>query len=103
MCAHRTMLKNIIQQFRLQLRTWGRQSPMLEAAFEGDASGLVGFMFQGEAADTAQAHGLDAGRLAESFRLERFGGLEGFFQQASEPIPGAPEPPRRPGLDIDQV
>ena len=103
LCAHKTMLKNIVQQFRLQLRTWGRQAPALEAAFHNDPAELAAFMLNGQAQAAAQAHGLEAGRLAESFRLDRFGDLEQFLQQASEPIPGAPQPPHRPALDAGEM
>lgn len=103
LCAHKTMLKNILQQLRLQLRTWGRQAPALEAAFHGDPAELAAFMLHGQAQAAAHAHGLEEGQLAECFRLDRFGDLEEFLQQASEPIPGAPEPPHRPGLDADEA
>jgi len=100
LCAHRTMMRNVIHQFRLQLKTWGRQMPLLEAAMDGDHAPLLGMFVQGQAEAVAAAFELGADRAGEAFRLVRFGDLEGLFQQASEPLPGAPEAPIRPGLDV---
>jgi hypothetical protein len=49
----------------------------------------------------AREAGLADGRLAESFRLVRFGAFEEFMQRESEPLPGAEPPVPRPGLDLD--
>lgn len=100
LCAHDTMMRNLVNQLRLQAQTWGRRVPVLEEAFTGDLRPLLTqwMTLKGEA--EAYAGGLPAGRLAESFRLVRFGGFEELMQRMSEPIPGAPLSVPRPGLDI---
>lgn len=99
MAAHRTMMRNVIQQYRLQARTWGRTIPLLEHAFHEDAAPLLREFLRMRGEAVAQQFGLAEGRLAECFRLQRFGDMEGLFQATGEPIAGAPEPPRREGLD----
>ncbi|MCC6144400.1 MAG: PIG-L family deacetylase [Candidatus Hydrogenedentes bacterium] len=99
MAAHRTMVANIIKQSVLQLKTWGRQLPMLEAAMAGDPEPLLAQVFTGQAEAAAAAAGMPEGRLAEAFRLARFGDMEDLFQAMAEPLPGATAAPVRPGLD----
>lgn len=101
MCAHATMMKNLIQQLRLQIRTWGKRVPMIEEAFDGDPRPLLTLFLQTQGRAVAEANGLGSGRMAESFRLARFGGFESFAQQAGVLLPGATEPPKRLGLDLD--
>lgn len=102
-CAHREMMRNTIQQYRLQLRTWGKGLPWLEQAMDGDLQSLIGMFLQEQAKAAAIAAGWDPEeKLAEAFRLERFGDLEPLFQMLAEPLdepvePGAPV--QRPGLD----
>lgn len=84
--AHQTMMKNTINQTVLQLRTYGRRSPLMEAAMAGDMEPLLSMVLQGQAAEAAAEAGLDEGRLGESFRKERFGDLEDMIDAISEPI-----------------
>lgn len=100
--AHKTMVDNMLNRYILQLRTWGRRVPLLEQSLEGDSRGLLEAFLTEQAKDVGERFGLGEGRLGEPFRLERFGDLEGLFQLFSEPIPGAPEPPKRKGLDPPQ-
>ncbi|MBI1319801.1 MAG: hypothetical protein GC168_12770 [Candidatus Hydrogenedens sp.] len=99
LCAHRTMMRNVIQQYRLQAQTWGKTIPLLEHAFHDDPEPLFREYLHGRGEAVAHQFGLPEGRLAEVFRLVRFGDLEPLFQATGEPIPGAPEPPRREGID----
>jgi LmbE family N-acetylglucosaminyl deacetylase len=99
MCAHRTMVRNLINQYVLQLKTWGRRVPWLEQSMEGDPRPLVASFLQGQANAVAEKHNLGEGRMGEEFRLVRFGDLEELFQTMGEPIPGAEEPPPRNGID----
>jgi len=98
MNAHREMIKNMLNRYVLQLRTWGKRVPLLEGA-KNDPRGLLEAFLTEQAKAVAAEFKLGDGRLAEKFRLERFGDLEGLFQLFSEPIPGAPPPVHRPGLD----
>ncbi|MGQ9573462.1 MAG: PIG-L deacetylase family protein [Dehalococcoidia bacterium] len=98
-CVHRQMMRNTINQYRLQLRTWGRRMPWLDASMDGDMRPLLALFFQEQANGVAKAFGLPEGRMAEAFRLVRFGDLEELFQGLSEPLPDAQAAPARPGLD----
>lgn len=86
LCAHRTMMRNTLNQLVLQMRTWGRRSPLLEAVMDGDMSPLAEQILGGAAAEAAKTFGLPEGRYAEIFRRERFGDLEVFLEAISEPI-----------------
>ncbi|MFO8055804.1 MAG: PIG-L deacetylase family protein [bacterium] len=99
--AHKTMVKNMLNRYVLQLKTWGRRVPLLEQSME-DPRGLLDAFLREQAKETAKHYGLGEDRLAEPFRLERFGDLEGMFQMFSEPIAGAEEPPRRKGLEPEE-
>jgi hypothetical protein len=99
MCAHKTMVPNIVQQSVLQLKTWGKRVPLLDAAMAGDIEPLITQVFTAQAEAAAAAAGLPQEIKAEPFRLVRFGDMEDLFQAMAEPIPGAPAPPHRPGLD----
>lgn len=98
LCAYREMMVNTFNQYRLQLRTWGRRVPWLEASMEGDFRPLIALAMQGGGNAVAAQFNLGPGRMGEAFRLERFGDLEEMFQALSEPIEGA-ETIRRDGLD----
>lgn len=98
MRAHATMTRNIANQLRLQLRTYGRRAPAVDAAVESDAGPLLEMFFRAQAAEVARAAGLPAGSAAEAFRLVRFGDLEDLVRAASEPIPGAPPSVARKSL-----
>ncbi len=85
--AHRTMLRNVLNQYRLQLRTAGRRVAAIDAGVEGgDLRPLVERFVAGTAAGVAAAAGFPEGRFAEAFRRERFGDLEPLFQQIGEDL-----------------
>jgi len=86
LAAHKTMMRNTVNQFRLQLRTWGRRAPALDAAMESDLAPLATGFLHAQTSATAEAHGLGEGRLGEEFRVVRFGDMEEFFEQISEPL-----------------
>jgi LmbE family N-acetylglucosaminyl deacetylase len=102
LCAHRTMMQNTMNQYRLQLQTWGRHVEWLESSMAegGDMRPLLGLFLQEQANGVAEAFGMDPGPTGEAFRLVRFGDLEELFQHTSEPLPGAEEPVRRESLDL---
>lgn len=85
-CAHREMMRNMIQQYRLQLRTWGRQLALLDEALNGDIKPLVDMVLREQAKAVAiQAGWHGKSFLGEAFRLERFGDMDTLFQTA-EPL-----------------
>lgn len=102
LCAHQTMMHNTMNQYRLQLQTWGRCLPWLEASMAEceDMRPLLALFLQEQANGVAEAFALGEGRMGEAFRLVRFGDLEELFQLMAEPLPGAKEAPRRENLDI---
>jgi len=100
LCAHRTMMRNTMNQYRLQLQTWGRRMDWLESSMEGDMRPLLALFLQEQANGVAEAFGLGPGRMGEAFRLVRFGDLEELFQQMSESLPGVEEPVQRESLGI---
>jgi len=89
LAAHRTMMRNVINQLRLQLRTSGRRAAVLDEAMTGDPTPLLTGVLHAQASAAAQAYGLGEGRLGEVFRVVRFGDMDEFFDQISEPIPGS--------------
>jgi LmbE family N-acetylglucosaminyl deacetylase len=97
-CCHQTMIRHMLRQYQLQLETWGRRVPLIDAAYAGDPRGLMAMFLRSRAAAVGEQGGLGEGRMGETFRLERFGALEDLFQRLSEPIPGR-APVHRPGLD----
>ena len=46
LCAHRAMMRNTINQSILQLRTWGKEVPMLKESMEGDLQPLLECIFR---------------------------------------------------------
>ncbi|MEQ9379305.1 MAG: PIG-L family deacetylase [Pirellulales bacterium] len=99
LCAHDLMMRNLINQLRLQAETWGRRVPQLDQAYEGDLRPLLSQFLTVRGRGVASEFGLGTGKVAEAFRLDRFGAFEELFQQTSVPIEGVPDPPRREGLD----
>jgi LmbE family N-acetylglucosaminyl deacetylase len=91
LCAHDEMLRNTLHQLQLQLKTWGRRVPAIDDALEGDFKPLVADLVRSDALATAKEFGLPEGRLAEVFRLNRFGAYEGFIQAESVALPGEPD------------
>lgn len=84
LAAHHEMMKNTINQTRLQLETWGARHPLVEqAVLHDDLRPLLEMAIKGGAAEVGKPHGM---AFAEVYRVERFGGLEGYFQQTSEPL-----------------
>lgn len=96
--ANKTMLRNVVQLTRLQLETYGRRAPLLDAAQQGNLQPLLEMVIHQEGAAVAEEAGLPQGALAEAFRLVRFGTLEPLLRSITEPLPGAPEAPRRASL-----
>jgi len=91
LCANRTMIRNVLHQLQMHLKTWGRRVPDLDLAIENDVRPLVESLLRQHCAETAETFGLEPGRLAEVFRVNRFGAWEGYFQAHSEPLPGEPD------------
>ncbi len=96
--ANQTMLRNVVQLTRLQLETYGRRAPLLDTAQQDGLRPLLEMVVHQEGAAVAAEAGLPEGHLGEAFRLVRFGALEPLLRTISEPLPGAPEPPRRTSL-----
>jgi len=55
LCAHRTMMQHTMNQYRLQLQTWGRRMPWLECSMEGDMRPLLGLFLQEQANGVARS------------------------------------------------
>ena len=80
--AHEVMLRNFVNQLRLQARTGGWSVEMLDAiSAGGDLRAFVEMLLRGGARQVGQRHGLEA---AEEFRVVRFGGLEGLLARFGE-------------------
>ena len=100
LCAHREMMRNTINQYRLQLNTWGKQVPWLQESMEGDMRPLLAMFLQEQSKGLAVEAGWDSElHMAEAFRLERFGDLEPLFQLMAEPLENAELPPLRAELE----
>jgi LmbE family N-acetylglucosaminyl deacetylase len=100
LCAHREMMRNTINQYRLQLNTWGKQVPWLQESMEGDMRPLLAMFLQEQSKGLAVEAGWDSElHLAEAFRLERFGDLEPLFQLMAEPLENAEPSPQRAELE----
>jgi LmbE family N-acetylglucosaminyl deacetylase len=85
--CHETMMRNVANQFRLQLRTAGRRVPLVDAAVAGDLLPVVEIVLGGQARAVAAGAGLPEGTFAEAFRRERFGGLDDLFDELGEDLP----------------
>jgi len=100
-CAHREMMRNTVNQYQLQLKTWGKQVPWLQESKEGDLKPLIGMFMQEQAKELAEAAGWDTEeKLAEAYRLERFGSLEPLFQMMAQPLENAEPAPVR--IELEQ-
>jgi LmbE family N-acetylglucosaminyl deacetylase len=86
LCAHREMMKNTINQTRLQLKTYGKRMAMLDEAMDGDMSQLLGMVMQNDGKAMAEKAGWEAGRFAEAFRKSRFGDMEELFAMLAEDL-----------------
>lgn len=98
LCAHKTMMAAVANLTLLQVKTWGRTSPLLEAAVQGDPRILVEQVVTAGAHASAEGLGWPEGRAAELFRVVRFGDLEPLMRHITQPVPGASPVPRRPWL-----
>ena len=101
LCAHRHMMRNTINQSRLQLKTWGKRVPWLDDSMNGDMQPLLALFIHEQAKSAAVAVGWDGeARLAEAFRLERFGDMESLFQMMAISLDDVVDPvPVNPHLD----
>jgi len=100
LCAHREMMRNTINQSRLQLKTWGKHVPWLDEALEGNMRPLLAMFLQEQAKALAIEAGWDGEvHLAEAFRMERFGDMEPLFQMMAEPLEDVELAPVRPHLE----
>jgi len=99
--AHVTAMRNTMNQFRMQLETYGRRLQLVEDAMTKGVRPVLDLFLKEQGRETATQHKLGEGRFAEHFRLVRFGALEGLVRAFSERIPGAPTPPKRDSLDSD--
>ena len=101
LCAHKTMMTHIFHQYQMQLKTWGRRVPWLDASLEdGNLTPLLALAMQEQGNAVAKEFNIGEGMMAEAFRLVRFGDLEEMFQALSQPIAGVEEPPKRDSLDL---
>lgn len=71
--AHQTMIRNMVNQWRMQAATGGWTVPMLDAAQDGDLQEVVDLIVRTPARDAGHRHGLE---YAEEWRVVRFGGME---------------------------
>ena len=80
-CAHGTMLANILNQCRMLADAWDGTVPEgARAAFEGKPGPLVAGFLSQQAMAVAREAGLEEGRMAEAFRVVRFGDMAGVFE-----------------------
>lgn len=100
LAAQQTAMRNAINQFRMHLETYGRRMQLVEDAMNTGVRPVLDLILKEQARETASLFQLGEDRYAERFRLVRFGDLEGLVRQFSEPIPGAPTPPKRSTLDF---
>ncbi len=100
LCAHREMMKNTFNQYRLQLETWGRRLPWLEDSMAGDMRPLLALAMQLQGNAVGEEFKLGPGRMGEDFRLVRFDDLEELFQGLAEPLSGSEEAPQRKSLEL---
>lgn len=86
LCAHREMMRNTLNQYRLQALTWGKKVPLLEAAISGDPCLAIATFLHGQAHALAAAAGWGEEAMAEAYRLERFGDLDPLFENTAIPL-----------------
>jgi hypothetical protein len=89
--AHVEMMRNTLNQLKLQAATWGRYLPLLdEAIASGDLRPMLDVSIKARASGWGAQYGM---QYAEVYRVERFGGLEGLLQRESLPLPGMEDIP----------
>jgi len=77
--CHQTMLRNFVNQLRMQAATGGWDIEMLDQIAEGgDLEPFMDRLLRGGARAAGRKYGLEA---AEEFRVVRFGGLESLLEQ----------------------
>jgi LmbE family N-acetylglucosaminyl deacetylase len=87
LCAHREMMRNTINQTRLQLKTYGKRMALLDEAMNGDMSALLGMVMQQDGKAMAVKAGWDGEtQMAEAFRKSRFGDMEMLFEMMAEDL-----------------
>lgn len=80
--AHKTMLANMMNQCRMLVDAWDGPVPEgAREAFNADPAPLFAKLLTEQAADIAKRAGLPVGRLAEAFRVVRFGDFAGLFER----------------------
>jgi len=85
--AHVEMIRNTLNQMRLQLRTAGQSVAALDAAIDsGDVHDFVRLWLERRGRLWGEAYGL---AFAEVYRVDRFGAWEDYFQREAVPIPDA--------------
>ncbi|MDQ3006395.1 MAG: PIG-L family deacetylase [Chloroflexota bacterium] len=87
LCAHREMIRNTINQTRLQLKTFGKRMVMLDEAMEGDQTALLEMVMHQDGKAMATKAGWDGEtKMAEAFRKSRFGEMEALFEMMGEAL-----------------
>jgi LmbE family N-acetylglucosaminyl deacetylase len=97
---HKTAMLNLLNQYRLQLESWGKKVQLIEHSMKQDMKFLLTLYLTEQAKAVARSGKMEEGKMAEVYRLVRFGDLEELFQLSGELLPGAEEPPKRYSLDI---
>lgn len=100
-CAHTEMMRNTLNQLKLQLMTWGRRVPALdEAIATGNLHPVLDPWFRQRASAAGRPYGI---AYAEVYRVDRFGAMEGFFQRESVPLEGMENIPmhQRPWFQVE--
>jgi LmbE family N-acetylglucosaminyl deacetylase len=91
LAAHVEMMRNTLNQYRLQAQTWGRYVPLLdEAITTGNLRPMLSLWVKTRTRQSGQQFGME---YAEVYRVDRFGGMEEFFQRESLPLPGMEDAP----------
>jgi LmbE family N-acetylglucosaminyl deacetylase len=87
LCAHREMMRNTIQQSRLQLKTYGKRVSLLDDAVEGDLVPLLAMVMKQEGKALAIKAGWDGEvQSAEAFRVRRFGEMDSLLEMLAEEL-----------------
>jgi LmbE family N-acetylglucosaminyl deacetylase len=82
---HKTMLRHLIEQLRMQARTGGWTIPALDEIANGaDMAPFVEAILTGQARDIGARYALEA---AEEFRVVRFGGLSEMLEAFGRRLP----------------
>jgi LmbE family N-acetylglucosaminyl deacetylase len=83
--AHTEMIRNTINQSRLQLRTWGRYVPAIDHAVDsGSVEEYVRLWLERRAGAWGSKYGIP---FAEVYRVDRFGTWDDYYQRESLPLP----------------